>query len=135
MINYKKCSLLCWLVFITSCECIQHIQGIVVDAESRLPIEGVLVKRNDISFDSVSRISPDETIMPNNSFGIDWDGGSHGKYTDSLGLFEFTYMASALFGYPKISLTFEKDGYIEFKKRYKGYNEDTVIVVLKKNTQ
>ena len=40
-------------------------------------------------------------------------------------------MASALLGYPKITLSFEKDGYKELKKRYKGFNEDTIVVILK----
>ncbi|MBO4561492.1 MAG: hypothetical protein J5705_05970 [Bacteroidaceae bacterium] len=128
----KKIVLLLITVVIISCDCILHIQGVVVDSETQKPIQGVLVKRTDISFDTVPNLLFDEMVMDYNKYGIDWDGGSHGKYTDNLGYFEFTYITGALFRTPKIPLSFEKDGYIEFKKRYKGFNEDTVIVVLKK---
>lgn len=113
---------------IISCDCIQHIQGIVVDSEYRLPIEGVMVSRTDIIIDSISQTP--EGVMPYNEYGINWDCGIHGVFTDSLGIFEFTYMTGYLLFSPNISLRFEKDGYSELKKKYKGFNKDTIIVVL-----
>ena len=127
-------SLFCFVaVLFTSCDCLQHIQGVVVDSETQLPIEGVMV-RTDFVVDSVARIQTD-SIMPNNAYGIDWDSGVNGKYTDSSGNFEFTYMTGCIFVRPKIPLIFEKEGYNVLRKKFKGYNVDTVIVVLKKKME
>ena len=124
-------SLFCLVaVLFTSCDCIQHIQGVVVDSETQLPIEGVMV-RTDFLVDSVAQTNTD-MVMPNNAYGIDWDSGVNGKYTDSSGNFEFTYMTGVIFVRPKIPLIFEKEGYDVFRKKFKGYNKDTVTVVLKK---
>jgi hypothetical protein len=81
----------------------------VIDAGTRLPIDQVMI----IEKDTIN-------IMK----GI--------LYTDSLGKFEYTAMRVAIFGCPKIYLSFEKEGYIKTKKVYKNWNPDTVVVVLEK---
>ena len=76
-----KFSILALIIAIfTSCDCLQHIQGSVIDSKTRLPIEKVMIKEN-------SR----ELVI----------------HTDSLGQFEFTSMTGGLLGCPKISLSFE----------------------------
>lgn len=73
----------------TSCDCLQHIQVVVVDSETRLPIDKVMVKE-----------SRRDLVM----------------YTDSLGNFEIISMTGGIFGCPKISLSLEKEGYNKVKK-------------------
>ena len=99
------------LVFIvvafTSCDCLQHIQGVVVDSETRLPINKVMVKRVMAKEDSRNRAI----------------------YTDSLGNFEITSMTGGIFGCPKISLSLEKEGYNKVKKNYKWCTGNVVIAL------
>ena len=100
------------LVFIVaifvSCDCLQHIQGTVIDAETRLPIKKVMLQEK------------------NNARVL---------YTDSLGNFEFTAMTGGLFGCHKISLSFEKEGYIKTNEKYKSCCTDNVVVVLEKQAK
>jgi len=95
------------LVFIsavfTSCDCLQHVQGVVIDSETQLPIDSVMVIRD------AKRII----------------------YTDSLGNFEITSMTGGLFGCPKIVLFFEKEGYNKATKKYKSCCTDNAVVILK----
>lgn len=96
------------LIFIiTSCDCLQHVQGVVIDAKTNLPIEKVAVKEDSRAW-----------II----------------YTDSVGTFEFTSMTGGLFSCPKISLSFEKEGYGKVTKKYKSCCSDHVIVILEKQT-
>ena len=104
-----KFSILVLIIAIfTSCDCLQHIQGSVIDSKTRLPIEKVMIKEN-------SR----ELVI----------------HTDSLGQFEFTSMTGGLLGCPKISLSFEKEGYIKTRKKYKSCCTDNAVVVLEKQTE
>lgn len=68
---------ICTVIF--SCDCLHHIQGVVIDAETQLPIYKVIITKN--------------------KNGV--------IYTDSLGSFEFTSMTGGLFGCSKISLFFK----------------------------
>ena len=94
------------LVFIvvafTSCDCLQHIQGVVVDSETRLPINKVMAKE---------------------------DSRNRAIYTDSLGNFEITSMTGGILGCPKISLSLEKEGYDKVKKKYKCCTGNVVIAL------
>ena len=103
-----KVSILVFIVFVfVSCDCLQHIQGKVIDAETKQPIREVIVKR-------------DTNVV---------------VYTDSIGNFEFTGMTGGLFGCPKIKLSFEKEGYIKTSKEYKSCCTDNAVVVLEKQTE
>ena len=97
------------LVFIlaafSSCDCLQHVQGVVIDSETQLPINKVMVKEKS----------------------KDWIG-----YTDSLGYFEYTSMTVGLFGCPRVSLSFEKEGYNKTTNIYKSCCTDNTIVILEK---
>ncbi|MDL2257413.1 hypothetical protein LJC06_04330 [Bacteroidales bacterium OttesenSCG-928-I14] len=103
--NNIKVGLLLFIVTIfISCDCIQHVQGTVIDYETQLPIEDVAV----IKFID----------------GI--------IYTDSLGNFDVTAMTGGLFGCPKLSLSFEKEGYNTATKKYKSCCTDNTVVTLKR---
>jgi len=93
---------------LNSCDCLQHVQGVVIDSETRLPIDKVMIKEN----------SRDWVI-----------------HTDSLGNFEFTSVTGGLFGCPKISLSFEKEWYNKATKKYKSCCSDNVVVVLEKQAE
>lgn len=107
IIQISVLSVFVFAVF-TSCDCLRHVQGVVIDAETRLPIDKTMVKEKD----------------------SDWV-----IHTDSIGSFEFTSMAGGLFGCPKISLSFEKEGYITQNKKYKSCCTNNAIVVLKKQAR
>jgi len=92
-----------------SCDCLQHVQGVVIDSDTQLPIDSVKIIRD------TGRI-----------FHI---------YTDSIGNFEITTMTGGLFGCPKIKLSFEKEGYNKTTKKYKSCCTDNAIVVLEKQAK
>lgn len=103
----KICILVLVFVASTSCDCLQHVTGVVVDFETQLPIDNVKIIRD------TSRV----------------------VYSDSLGYFVFTSMTGGVFGCPKILLSFEKEGYIKENKKYKSCCTDNSVVVLKKQAQ
>lgn len=93
-----------------SCECFQHVQGVVIDSKTRLPIDNVVVKNTKIKNNNIC-------------------GALH---TDSLGQFDTYPMAIGLFGCPKVSLSFEKEGYKKAVIKYKSCCTDNAEVVLEK---
>jgi hypothetical protein len=96
------------LIFIfaifSSCDCLQHVHGVVIDSETQLPINNV-------------------TVTKASGLVI---------YTDSIGRFDFTSMTGGLFGCPKIVLSFEKEGYNKIIKKYKSCCTDNNILFLKR---
>lgn len=101
-----KFSLLVSIIAIfTSCDCLLHVKGIVIDAETRMPIDNVVIKEKDT-----------DRVL----------------YTDKLGNFEFGAMKIGLLTCPKTSLSFEKEGYVKTSKKYKSCCADNVVVVLEK---
>ena len=92
----------------TCCDCLQHIQVVVVDSETRLPIDKVMVKesRRDLAI-----------------------------YTDSLRNFEFTSIVGGLFRCSKISLSLEKEGYNKVRKKYKSCCTDNIVIILEKQAE
>lgn len=100
------------IVISTSCDCLQHVQGVVLDVETQLPIDNVMVINNNLT-DSL--LTSDLII-----------------YTDSIGEFDFTSMAVGLFGCPKISLLLKKEGYETINKKYKSCCTEGVVIDLKK---
>lgn len=108
MMNILKiCMLTVFTVTLSSCDCLQHVQGRVVDSETQQPLRGVRVKR-------------DVNVV---------------VLTDSVGNFEFTTMTGGLFGCPKISLSFEKEGYNNVVRKYKSCCTESNIVELKKQVK
>jgi hypothetical protein len=91
-----------------SCDCLVHIQGVVVDSKTRLPIDSVLVKGDVYCYTCDL-----EDI-----------------YTDSLGHFEYNSMVGGFC--PKSTLSFEKEGYEKKIKKYRSYyRDDSVTIALK----
>ncbi len=104
-----KINILLFVVSIlTSCDCLQHVQGIVIDSETLLPINNVMVIKKEA----------DRII-----------------YTDSVGNFALMSMTGGLFGCPKIVLSFEKYGYEETTKKYRSCCRDSVVVILKRKVE
>ncbi len=93
-----------------SCECFQHVQGVVIDSVTRLPIDHVTVKNTRIKNSDI--------------YGT--------LHTDSLGHFDISPKAIGLFGCPKVSLSFEKEGYKKVIIKYKSCCTDDTEVVLEK---
>ena len=88
--NVKKITYaILFLLLTVSCEGIHHVEGVVTDAETKLPIGGALIIRNN----------------------------SDTLYTDSLGRFEVSHRMTAIgpFGYPGMSVTFMKKRYRGWK--------------------
>lgn len=106
--NTLKISILAFIfVVFVSCDCLQHVQGKVIDAETQQPISEVVVKK-------------DTNLV---------------IYTDSVGNFEFIAMTGGLFGCPKISLSFEKEGYNKTTKKYQSCCTDNNVIVLEKQVK
>lgn len=95
----------CLFVVCVSCDCLRYARGVVIDEETRLPIEKAMV------------INETDYI-----------------YTDSLGRFEVMSMTVSLCGCPKMKLSFEKEGYEKVTKKY-HYSDKHNIIVLKKQTE
>lgn len=108
----KRYLILMIVLVSTSCDCLQHVQGVVLDADTQLPINNVRIINNYLA-DSLQNT---DMII----------------HTDSIGEFDFTSMAVGLFGCPKVSLSFEKKGYEIIDKKYKSCCTDGVIINLKK---
>lgn len=87
-----------------SCDGVQHVRGVVIDADTRLPIDNVMVNQTSKS--------------------TTW-----AEYTDSLGYFDYFAVIPG-FPIPKISLSFEKEGYIKVTKKYDSC--PNAVVVLQK---
>ena len=94
-----------FLLFATSCEGFNHIKGVVTDSETQLPISSALIIKNK-----------NDTL-----------------YTDSLGKFEVSDGKTLVgpFGYPGMSVIFTKSGYKTVKKRFRGWKDDSLIIVMK----
>ena len=77
------------LASLASCDCIQQVEGVVVDIGTSIPIEDVTVRK---------RYS---------------DGTYHslGTTTNFVGAFEFNGISGGPWGCPDVQLHFEKPGY------------------------
>ena len=93
-------------IALVSCDCFRHVQGTVIDYETKLPIDSVLIK--------VER-EPHIII-----------------YTDTLGEFGFLSKKVGLPFCPAIKTSFEKKGYKKTIKKYRSCCTDNDIVELKK---
>lgn len=109
--KYKNLFLLLAFGSFVSCDCLQHVQGIVLDAETQLPIDSVIIVDNNL---------PDSLLTTDLIL-----------YTDSIGGFDFSSKVVGLFGCPKISISFKKEGYEITNKKYKSCCNEGVIVSLK----
>ena len=86
-------SMLVLLLFLYSCDCFQHADGVVLDKELKQPIVNTRVE--NVKFK-----------MP--------AGYKNYSLSDSLGRFKVNYplLGKGLFGCPELRLTFSKPGYM-----------------------
>jgi hypothetical protein len=98
---------------LSSCTFLRYVQGTVIDAETQMPIDKVIIRNVD-----------DNCLdMP-----VDTECFIH---SDSLGNFEIFSPTAGLFICPKISLSFEKEGYNKVIKKYRNWNGNAVILLEK----
>lgn len=71
-------------MIVNSCDCLQNVSGIVLDSETKKPIDSVFVKK-------ISR--------------------DNGEYTDKNGYFELMYTDGGLFKCPPMKIIINKKGY------------------------
>ena len=106
--NILKISVLIFAFsFLVSCRCYRQVNGVVIDFSTREPIGNVTI------IDEIDRVI----------------------YTDSIGHFEYFSMHGKLLRCGKISLSFEKEGYIKTNKKYKSCCTDNAPIVLKKQAE
>jgi len=93
----------------TSCDCIQQATGIVLDRQSKQPIEKV----------SLGKYEKED---PNNSY-------SRRDFTDKNGLFNYSSTSGGLRECPDLVLYFNKNGYKTTKMVFESYTtNDTVFL-------
>lgn len=94
---------------LTSCDCFQHATGIVLDRQTRKPIENVSLykfKKNDSANSYSKRI-----------------------YTDKQGQFDYHCTSGGLMGCPDLILYFNKQGYKTIKMTFESFStNDTVFL-------
>jgi hypothetical protein len=107
----KKLVLLLFTVtLIMSCECEQKAQGVVIDNETKLPLNKVLLS---------------DEPQPRNSKGSDPI-----FQTKADGMYNYSVLSEALSGCPDITLYFFKSGYITVKQTFTSDSGgDTVYMV------
>lgn len=88
-----------------SCDCILHIEGVVIDAETQLPLANVKIEDTK---------------------------NSHTFYTDSLGRFYYSILEGCVFNPAKALYSFEKEGYITIHREYESTHGDSLVIALKK---
>lgn len=100
------------ILTVYSCDCLQHVQGYIVDSSTLKPIDSVVVSR--------FYIEPSDLRFTNNI------------YTDSLGHFEFKAISGGLFRCPKVELYFIRPGYELCRKKYPSCCTDNDKIRLKR---
>jgi hypothetical protein len=80
----------------------------VVDTDTKLPISDVMIYENKI------------------------DSTNYSNKTNSYGVYRIDRMNGGLLGCPNINLFFEKEGYISKNEKFKSYNNNPIIVKLKR---
>ena len=108
MMNALKISILILAVScFASCDCLRNIQGNVIDAETKQPISGVIIRKG-----------PSKTI-----------------YTDLDGNFEGLVFINCFARCEEAEVNFEKEGYITMVKKYDCGPSVNDTVVLRKQTE
>jgi hypothetical protein len=97
------------VLILTSCDCMQLLNGVVVDKETRQPLDNVAIgqyKKED----------------PNQPY-------SKRFYSDSTGQFGYHSISGGLLGCPDLELYFSKVGYKTSKQSFKSYTQfDTIYL-------
>ena len=112
MKHFKLYLLIGITVFVYSCDTLQHVQGVVINYNSKAPIDSV----------KITNFYRDTTnVLPVNCI-----------YTNSNGRFDFKAMTGGLLWSSKLKLIIEKDGYENLIKEYRSCCSDNDTIFLKK---
>ena len=117
----KKMTLLFFfLAFMTSCDCMQQLQGFVIDAETGEPL-------SDVTYSRDRQLTEDEKLLDINDTMYHYL-----RRTDSTGWFLDFRLAHGLRCKPPLVLWFEKEGYVSVRLEWQRNksNMDTVVVEL-----
>lgn len=88
------------------CDCLREVSGVVLDQESRSPINGAEVRERH----------------KNGSYDF------HSSSTDALGAFEFGDVSGG-FQCPDVELHFSKDGYVPLDRTFPHFSSgDTIFM-------
>ncbi|MDI9340019.1 MAG: hypothetical protein QM534_05545 [Sediminibacterium sp.] len=98
--KFLKTVSICILAYLVSCDCLQKVEGVVVDSKLVKPLPNVKILRD----------SGKDLVDTNKRF----------IYTDTNGRFTYFSMRASLFRCPKIKLIFEKEGYKRVKMKFKS---------------
>jgi len=121
----KKPTIVFLLAFFSSCETVQHVRGVVVDADSQMPIEDVVVYQILPSKDSaLLNHTSDKECHPSET--LSYVSDSHGRFNFMHVTGSFTYRC------PTLTLCFEKEGYLPVMMTYESCSTDSTIVFLKR---
>jgi len=97
------------ITLLTSCDCIQQATGVVLDRQTKAPVENVALGKYE---------KPDT----NNSY-------SRRIYTDSKGQFDYRSTSGGFIKCPDLILYFDKQGYKIKKMTFKSFTQnDTVFL-------
>lgn len=117
-----KSTLLLFVIlgFFTSCDCMQRIQGYVVDAETGEPISAVAYGRDILLTAEEKR---QDSLQYYHNYRV---------FTDSTGWFMDWRLASGFNCQPILVLQLEKEGYepVRLEWKRKQSNMDTLVVKL-----
>ena len=115
----KKMTLLFFfLALMTSCDCMQQLQGFVIDAETGEPLSEVYYTR--------------DSLLTEKPVDINDPLYNHYRKTDSVGWFLDFRLAHGLRCKPPLVLWFEKEGYKPVRLEWQRHksNMDTLVVEL-----
>jgi len=95
-----------------SCDCLQHVQGYVVDSSTLQPIDSV-------SISQFYKVPIDKRLDDK-------------RYTDSIGGFEYMSISGGFFRCPSLTLYYDKEGYEIYEKKYRNCCRDNDTIRLKR---
>ena len=100
------------MLFFQSCDCLQHVQGYVVDSSTSQPIDSVSISQfYKVPIDK----RPDDK-----------------RYSDSIGGFEYMSISGGLFRCPSLTLYYDKAGYEIYEKKYRNCCRENDTIRLKR---
>ena len=99
------------LSFITSCDCNQITEGVILDKETKRPVANVVFSK-DVIADTAHNYDP-------------WE------YSDSAGHFEYRHISGGIPGCPDVHLSFIKPGYKTLKLTFSSSSLNNTVYLEK----
>lgn len=123
-VHRLKTVILLPLVFglLASCDCVQRLQGYVIDAETGQPLSAVFYSRDSLLAETEKQNRRIDTVF------------RHQWQTDSTGWFMDMRLADGFSCKPHLILWFDKDGYkpVQLEWQRNKSNLDTLVIKLHK---